>query len=172
MSKLTVADEMTKNLVTISGAETMSTAYSLMFANKIRHLPVLDRDGAIEGILSDRDVQRAMVSEVSDGFGFKVESVKFKENSKVVDYMAWPVVTYEHDTEIKTVIQAMLDKKVSAFLVTKNGDVVGIVTTDDFMNLLKNLLEKSDDEETYMIGDALTSPMFGRMANMIGQIGI
>jgi len=173
MSKsIAVGEEMTKNLVTIRDNEKMEEAYRLMFANKIRHLPVIDARGEVAGIISDRDVQRAMASNISDSFGFKMESIKFNEGAKVVDYMTWPVKTFSRSADILEVIQEMLDKKLSAFLITDEKGVVGIVTTDDFLHLLKNLLEKDTDDEIYLLGDVLTSPMFGRMANMIGNAGI
>lgn len=172
MNTKPVSEEMTKNLVTIRDTEKMAEAYRLMFANKIRHLPVLDRDGDLCGIVSDRDIQRAMQSDVSDSFGFKMESIQFKDEAKVSDYMTWPVQTFEFDTDVKVVLQAMLDKKVSAFLITKSDEVHGIVTTDDFLRLLKHMLTVADDERSVILGDLLTSPLFGRMANMISNVGI
>ena len=158
--------------MTVRDTGSVEEAYRLMFSNKIRHLPVLDRDGEVTGIISDRDIQRAMHSDISDSFGFKMESVKFKDDAKVMDYMTWPVKTYDVETDIQLVLQGMIDKKVSAFLITKDEDVVGIVTTDDFLMLLKKLLEEKDDDDGYVLGDVLTSPLFGRMAQMIGNAGI
>jgi CBS domain-containing protein len=170
--KLTVASEMTTHLVTIQGTASIEEAYELMYANKIRHLPVLDRTGTVEGIISDRDVQRAMISDISDSFGFKMESVKFKPEARVLDYMTWPVKTYTDDTDLREVLQGMLQQKVSAYLITRDNNVVGIVTTDDLLQLLLHLLQDDEEENQILLGDVLSSPLFGRMANIVSNAGI
>ena len=171
MSEHNLKTEMTKNLVTIGVGETVEEAYCIMFKNKIRHLPVLDRGGQIVGLISDRDVQRAMDSEVADSYGFKTESVKFKDNTKVMDYMVWPVKSFDASTDLKLVIQKMLDTKVSSFLIKENDEVIGIVTTDDMLQLLKSLLSEEGESEQYKLGDVLDLPLFGRMAQMASDAG-
>ena len=172
MAKYTLSDEMTKNLVSIKKNEKMEEAYRLMYCNKIRHLPVVDTDGDIVGILSDRDVQRAMRSDISESFGFKLESVEFKENSFVEDYMSWPVKTFEKETDIKLVLQKMIDEKVSAYLILDKEEVVGIVTTDDFLHLLMKLLDEDKEPKQMILGDVLANPLFGRVAQTVSDLGI
>lgn len=166
-----ISEQMTKSLVTVKDSESMDEAYRAMFTNKIRHLPVRDKRGEICGIISDRDIMRAMESKISDAFGFKLESVKFHDGAKVCDYMSWPVKTFPQETDVKVVIQAMLNDKVSAFLITDDDEVVGIVTTDDFLHLLFKLLDK-DDDASFLLSDVLTNPIFGRVGQMVSDVGI
>ncbi len=51
-----IGDVMTKNPVTISEDETLSKAVEIMSLHKIRHLPVVDKDGKLVGIITARDV--------------------------------------------------------------------------------------------------------------------
>jgi CBS domain-containing protein len=174
MSTHLVEEQMTKALVTILDSETLDEAYTLMYRNKIRHLVVKNKRGEVVGVLSDRDVQRAMQSKISESFGFKLESVKFEEGSRVLDYMSWPVKTFTTDTDIKIVIQKMLSEKVSAFLIStaSESEIVGIVTTDDFLHLLMRLLDDSDEDKPYVLGDVLSNPLFGRLGQMVSDVGI
>lgn len=172
MSNHVVGEQMTKSLVTTKDSDTLESAHRLMFINKIRHLPVRDKKGEIVGILSDRDLQRAMESKISDAFGFKLESVKFPENAKVFDYMSWPVKTFSKDTDVKLVLQNMLNEKVSAYLITDGTEIEGIVTTDDFLHLLFKLLDNEDEPKTYILADVLSNPIFGRFGQIVSDAGI
>jgi acetoin utilization protein AcuB len=172
MSEHNLKTEMTKNLVTVESSKLVEEAYQLMFNNKIRHLPVVDKTGTIVGLISDRDIQRAMHSEVGDSYGFKTESIKFKENTKVSDYMVWPVKSFDVSTDLKLVVQKMIDTKVSSFLIKEDEEIVGIVTTDDFLHLLHHLLDDEGEEKQFNLGDVIDLPLFGRVAQMASDAGI
>lgn len=172
MSEHNLKTEMTTNLVTVESSKLVEDAYQLMFCNKIRHLPVVDKSGTIIGLISDRDIQRAMHSEVADSYGFKTESIKFKEDTKVVDYMVWPVKSFDVATDLKLVVRKMIDTKVSSFLIKENDDVVGIVTTDDLLHLLHELLDEDGQTKEFKLGDVLDLPLFGRMAQVASDAGI
>ena len=59
----TTEEIMSKRLVTIPMDRSMSQAQELMRQKSFRHLPVTDDSGTIIGILSDRDLQRAMAEQ-------------------------------------------------------------------------------------------------------------
>ena len=54
--ELPVEEAMTLNVITIPLHNTLEDAIKLMLKNKISGLPVVNRDGALVGILSDQDV--------------------------------------------------------------------------------------------------------------------
>jgi hypothetical protein len=68
----------------------------------------------------------------------------------------------------------MLSEKVSAFLIStaSESEIVGIVTTDDFLHLLMRLLDDSDEDKPYVLGDVLSNPLFGRLGQMVSDVGI
>lgn len=132
MKRPTTQQSMTHTLVTVKWNTSIRQAHELMGERRIRHLPVTDEEGFVVGILSDRDVNRAM-SPVRPGF---------MEDSLVGDFMSWPAITVDEKTSIKDVAEGMVDEKVSAFLVTKGGEqVVGIITSEDLLRLLKEMLK-------------------------------
>jgi len=53
---------MTLRPITIHGSTTVDEAMRLMTDNRIRHLPVVDREGRVEGVLSIGDVVNWIVS--------------------------------------------------------------------------------------------------------------
>lgn len=131
--KKSTGEMMSKSLVTISQNRSLGDALQLMEEHRIRHLPVTEDDGAtVVGILSDRDVQRAM-SPVRPSF---------LPGQLVRDFMSWPAITVAENTPIADVAEGMIDEKVSAFLVARGEEVVGIVTSEDLLRLLKDVMRE------------------------------
>mgnify|MGYP003348804238 CR=1 FL=1 len=63
MKALKLENPMTRSLLTVRWNLSLEDAWKMMKERSIRHLPVLDAEGGLIGILSDRDVKRAMRSE-------------------------------------------------------------------------------------------------------------
>jgi CBS domain-containing protein len=137
---------MTKKLVTIPYKATLIEAYEIMAKRKIRHLPVTDHNQQIIGIISDRDLQRAMRPEkISDrssttnSYGVDV-ALTFDPTFEVRDFMSFPIKEVEQTMTIEAVATRMLHDKVSAYIVTQRTRPVGIVTTDDMLKFLVQML--------------------------------
>jgi CBS domain-containing protein len=56
---------MSNNLVSIRPDNTISDAIGLMHGNNIRRLPVIDNDGKMVGIITDKDILRALARKSS-----------------------------------------------------------------------------------------------------------
>ena len=72
---LTVGSAMSGNVITCQLADTIDQLMSLMTERRIRHLPVLESDGAIAGIVSIGDVVKYRLVELEH------------ENSQLHDYI-------------------------------------------------------------------------------------
>jgi acetoin utilization protein AcuB len=58
---LVVADRMRRPVVTIRRDETLDAAWGLLQRRKVRHLPVVDDEGRLVGIVTDRDLRHALI---------------------------------------------------------------------------------------------------------------
>ncbi|TFH42020.1 MAG: CBS domain-containing protein, partial [Chrysiogenales bacterium] len=95
----------------------------------VRHMPVLSSDGAMIGIVSDRDLLKQFV--ISDG---KVEDAR---NVSVKEIMAVEVIAAAPHTDIRRVARAMLDNHVGTMpIVDEEGQPVGIVTRSDILHAI------------------------------------
>lgn len=152
-----VREIMSKKLVTVSFDDSVRKAYQIMQDLKFRHLPVVDDKGMVVGILSDRDLQRAMTptADISRSFDDEVE---FNEEFLVKDFMTWPVRAVSKDVTVEEVAQRMLKEKVSAFMVMDHGgrSASGIVTTDDLLKLLVKLLQKDPERLGLSLGSIMS----------------
>jgi CBS domain-containing protein len=126
---------MSAEVISIPEDRPVDAAQDLMKANRIRHLPVVNKDNELAGIVSIKD------------FG-KVRG----KNECVKDIMTTPVRVVTKSTNIKSVIEAMLSNKISSLLVANDRNVVGIVTTEDLLKLLSQVLEDKDDLDSFELG--------------------
>lgn len=122
----------TKNLITIKADQPLGDAEEKMNNYNIRHLPVIDNDGSIVGMLSK-----------SDYIGLKYVDSRLN-NFKVNQVMSSPVISVSQYSQIKEVTSLFIEKKINSALVISGHEAVGIITTE---NLLKYLLVKLDRDK-------------------------
>jgi len=161
-----------KDLVVVRWTDRIDEAYALMRQKGFRHLPVADDNGFIVGIISDRDFARAMQIDQADFASGYPSRASFDPQHSVRDFMSWPVESIEESASIIDAARLMLDKKISALLVTARGEVTGIVTTED---MLRALIQTGEGASLRLIdrveGALLQSPV-GQIAHALGNAGI
>ena len=120
MSTPTVRDFMTETPTTVTPSTTMAEAAQLMSTGHIRHLPVVNDQGAVVGLLSERDVA---LLEGLDGLD--------PASMMVAVAMAKRPYTAAPDTPLADVATEMADHKYGSCIVVQDGAVVGVFTTVD-----------------------------------------
>ena len=128
-----VRDLMTANVVTLGRNESLSTADDVMRMGRIRHLPVVDEEGALVGIVSQRDLfygglMRAL------GYGTHARQNAL-ESLFVKEAMKPEVVTTTPDTPLAQAAKLMLERKIGCLVVLEDGKIAGILTEGDFVRL-------------------------------------
>jgi acetoin utilization protein AcuB len=163
---------MCDDLVTAHWTEDLTSAYKKMCRLSIRHLPVLDDHGDLVGIISDRDFQRAMRTDVRYDSNF-VTQAEFESEALVRDYMSQPVKSVGPETDVKSAARLMIDNKISSILVVDDDfKMLGIVTPEDLMKLLIEVLGGGQESFIESVESlAVNSPM-GTVASALSQAGI
>ncbi len=138
-----VKSYVSNDLITALWTETLDSAYQKMGMAHIRHLPVINDEGNIIGIISDRDFQRAMWVQSDDRF----PKARFDAAATVQNFMSTPVEAIKSEAKLSDVARRMISKKISAFLVTKGENVIGIITHEDLLRALVNLIEARTDKD-------------------------
>ena len=152
----------------------LTEAYALMRQKRIRHLPVKDGLQVI-GIISDRDIQRGIRTEIFETDGRELIDTVIPEKLRVRQFMSWPLKTVESNLSIKAVTRRMIEEKISAFLVTENADVIGIVTHEDLLVYLDSLLSEEGERSPnlpHKLQELLSSPSVGRLVQTLANSGI
>jgi len=97
----------------------------------VRHVPVEDDRGRLVGLVS----HRALLRLVATGRVGKEHRVTVDE------IMNREPLTVEPETSTVEAIQLMREKKLACLPVTRNGQLVGIVTEHDLIVVASHLLE-------------------------------
>lgn len=128
-----VSDVMRTDVRTLGRNDKLSTAEDVMKQDRIRHLPVLDADGKLCGVVSQRDLFRGMLLRAL-GYGSRLEE-KLLEGHVVKEAMVEDVVTTTPDTPLEQAARLMLEKKIGCLPVVDEGQLVGILTESSFVEL-------------------------------------
>ena len=127
-----VEDVMQTAVITITPKTSLPEAMRLVGRRGIRHLPVVDDDRLV-GIVSDRDLKRAMASPAT---ALESHELRYRLDALTVDeIMTRAVVTVGRMFPIEEAARLMVTEKISALPVTERGKLVGIVTETDVLQL-------------------------------------
>lgn len=127
-----VADCMSQPIVTVRRDQTLDAAWTLMRERKIRHLPVVDAQDRLVGIVTDRDLRQALLD----------PSLRVRARRLSASLAALPVehvmtraaVTVRPGTEMREAALLMHERKIGAVPVVDDaGVVVGILSETDVL---------------------------------------
>ena len=136
--KVKVKDWMTPDPKSVHEDDPVKTAVMLVVENRIRHLPVVRGDSLV-GIISDRDLKRAMPSVVAGATAEEYQT--FMDETPVEQAMTADPISCAPDTDLIDLVREFCQKKVGAIPVVEGGRLVGIVTQTDMMEAFLTLLE-------------------------------
>lgn len=128
---LVVGDVMSRDVFTLERNDKLTIADDVMKQRRIRHIPVLNRDGELCGIITQRDLFRGILLR-SLGFGSRAEE-KMLDSLSVKDAMHEDVITTSPDTPLAEAADLMLSRKVGCLPVVDGGRVVGLISEADFV---------------------------------------
>ena len=145
----TVADVMTRRLVTLKPDDQLGSIEEAMVTLRVRHLPVVDREGKLLGLISHADVWHAASSVLSER---EADRNAIINQVPVARIMQTDLLTVEPQDLLVDVGKLMWDCKVGCVpVVERDGTLVGIITAADFIaiavELLGSEIHKSDVEE-------------------------
>jgi len=69
LAKLRVKDIMTSEVITVSPQDTIKTAATLLYENKIGALPVVENDNKLAGIITESDIFRILIAWFNEEVG-------------------------------------------------------------------------------------------------------
>ena len=131
MSNLRVRDLMTSDVYVVHPDDPIGKPRDVMSEKHIRHVPVVDDEGDIVGLVSERDLLRRAAGVEGDvplSVGQDVSAAV-----KVRDVMNWQVETIEADDDAATAAAIMFENKYGCLPVLEQGVLAGILTEADFV---------------------------------------
>jgi len=126
-----VRDLMTKEVTTLRRNDKLSIADDVMRLGRIRHLPVLDDDEQVVGIVSQRDLFRGALARAL-GYGAHAQQ-KLLGQLLVKEVMTNDPTAIAPDAPLAEAARVMLKGKIGALVVIEDGRLAGILTEADFV---------------------------------------
>lgn len=130
----TVADLMTRAVRTVGPNEPVAAAKKVMDAGGFRHLVVVGDDGAIEGVLSQRDLFFGPLA-WSIGQGRKAYE-ELLGTSRVKDVMHSEVVTIDGSATLPEAAALLREGKIGCLPVVEGDRLAGLLTDGDLVALV------------------------------------
>jgi CBS domain-containing protein len=123
-------------VISIDPEASVTEAIARLVQNNIGSLPVVDAEGNLVGIFSERDALRSIHS--NDGSG----------RAHVSQIMSSDPVTCETDDDVNEVMGKMSERRIAKVPVLCSGKLVGIVSVGD---VIKVLYEKVSSENHHLM---------------------
>jgi acetoin utilization protein AcuB len=131
---------MTSDVITVDPSADILEARALMVTNRFRHLPVVDNEGRLIGIITDRDVRSALSIERYNAPS-EQDAGSRRSGIMVADVMTRDPVTIPLDSTIQDALLLVRDYRVGAFpVVDETGHLRGILSDSDLLHAFINVL--------------------------------
>jgi acetoin utilization protein AcuB len=132
-----VRERMTRNPIFIRPDTPVTEAQALMKREKIHHLPVLDKDEKLVGIVAEKDLLYASPSVATTLSVFEMTSLLAK--LKVEKVMSRDVVSVAEDVPLEEAARIMAYRGIGGLPIVRGKTVVGIITESDLFRIFIEL---------------------------------
>lgn len=134
-----VKERMTSPAMTVTPDISFQDALKMMRDHKFRRIPVVDHEGKLMGIVSERDLLHASPSPATSLSVWEVNYLLWK--LKVADIMTHHVITIDQDAPIEDAANLMVTRKIGGLPVVDHaGKVVGVITETDIFKAFAEML--------------------------------
>ncbi len=131
MKQLLVRDLMTSEVETVHPGSTLAELLDLLQERNIRHVPVVDDEGELVGLVTQRDLLRRSLAARGDlPMTVREEVVAHRT---VDEFMTAGVMTVDPDSPLAEAAELILDNKLGCLPVVEGPHLVGILTESDFV---------------------------------------
>jgi acetoin utilization protein AcuB len=132
-------EKIQRNPVTIGPEASFYEARNLIHEKGVRHLPVVDKNNTLVGIVTDRDIREAAPS---DATLLSVQELNYLLGKLKVSSFMTPkdkLMSITPDTLIEEAVQLMHDNKIGCLPVVEQGKLYGLFTETDALDHLVDI---------------------------------
>ena len=131
-----IKERMQKSPITINPEASFYEARALIRDKGIRHLPVVDKEGHLVGIITDRDIRGAAPSDATSLSAHELHYLLGK--LKVSGFMTPKdkLITITPDLIIEEAVQLMRDHKIGCLPIMDGDKLAGLITETDILDFL------------------------------------
>jgi acetoin utilization protein AcuB len=134
-----IKEKMQRNPVTIGPEASFYEARAIIRDKGIRHLPVVDKNGHLVGLVTDRDIREAAPS---DATTLSVHELNYLLGKLKVAAFMTPknkLITIPSEIIIEKAVQLMHDHKIGCLPVVEGDKLIGIITETDVLEIFVDI---------------------------------
>ena len=164
-----VGDRMTKRPITITEDTGIDKALELMHSEKVRRLPVLNKQGQLVGIVSELDLLKASPSPATSLSIYELPYLLSR--IKMRDIMAKDVITVTEDTPLEEAALIMAENKIGGMPVMRGDKLVGIITETDLFKIFLEMLGAREEGVRISMLVPEKKGMLAKIAGKVAEMG-
>jgi CBS domain-containing protein len=142
MPHSTVREYMTTDPVTLHEDDRLREAVELVMVRRIRHIPVLNAQQQLVGIVTDRDIKRTLPSPLSSAAREEYEALL--ETTALGRVMTPDPMTIDANAGVAEAVGMLVQNKIGGLPVVENGILVGVFTEADALHGYLELLKATE----------------------------
>lgn len=133
-----VENYMTKSPVIIHENSSLEVAWKMLKEESFKHLPVLNKQDTVSGILSSTDIDNLSILFENSRADLK----SFLENLTVKDVMSQHLISITKDKTVEEANDIILSKGIRALPVVENDKIIGIISETDILHYYNQKYQK------------------------------
>ncbi len=158
------------DLVTAPLSTTLIEAEDLIIEKDIEHLLVMDENGSLAGIVSDRDLK---LNQASPATTLSTHELNYLLGQLTIGMiMVKNVITVAPNTTVERAAYIMQQNSISALPVVENNETVGIITTTDVMDVLLESLGMGENTTRLIVLVGNAPGAIGSLTGVLGKSDI
>jgi CBS domain-containing protein len=124
--KILVRDYMSKKLITLTPDMEVLRAVHILLENKVSGAPVVDEQGALAGMMTERDCMKVVLN-----------AAYYQEYGGLVkDFMATDLVVLAPDLSIVDAAKQFYENRFLRYPVVENETLIGVISRSDVMRAM------------------------------------
>ena len=124
---------MSKNVVKVNYEISALEISKIMIKRGVSSVGVIDNANKIIGIITEKDLIREVCAKNI-----------LADTLTAAKIMSSPLITISKNSTINDAAKLMVEKKIKHLAIYENNDIIGIVTTSDLINFLRNKIKSID----------------------------
>ena len=147
----TVGMVMARNLVTMTANQTLAEAIETLQEHELRHVPIVDEENQLVGLLSDRDILRNLPylsrSKIKNSTKFRedlfrIEGSRAVLNQQIENVMTKKLWTIEAHCPLIEAALILMKKKIGVLpIVDSERKLQGIISVMDLLKVVRSMVE-------------------------------
>jgi CBS domain-containing protein len=133
---------MSTDLVLLRPESTVAEARGLMQSHRIHHLPVVEGEGNLVGLVTLTNVLAA-----TDSFLRDPDNRIHATDLQVKDIMVTDIATIDQHASLRQAAMFIEKHQIGCLPIVTDGQLRGIITDTDFVGVAINLLELAEETE-------------------------